>query len=60
MFSNNLSAIEGVSIYPMIGLAIFVTIFTLWIIYALRLDKKEVEELENLPLDSSTNENNQK
>jgi Ca2+/Na+ antiporter len=60
MFSNYLSSIEDVSIYPLIGLFIFVPIFALWLIYALRLDKKQIEELENLPLDSSTNENNQK
>ncbi|MBX2976557.1 MAG: cbb3-type cytochrome c oxidase subunit 3 [Ignavibacteriaceae bacterium] len=60
MFSNYLSSIKDISIFPLIGLFIFVPFFTAWIVYALRISKKEIQKLENLPFESSNNDNNQK
>lgn len=60
MLSNLLSSIEDISIFPIIGLFIFIPIFAMWVVYALKLDKKEVERMGNLPLDSNENDSNQK
>ncbi|MBU1095717.1 MAG: CcoQ/FixQ family Cbb3-type cytochrome c oxidase assembly chaperone [Ignavibacteriae bacterium HGW-Ignavibacteriae-2] len=52
MFSNNLSSIEGVSVYAIISLIIFVTFFigiTIWVIKA---DKNYLNHMENLPLEN--------
>ncbi|HZH67562.1 MAG TPA: CcoQ/FixQ family Cbb3-type cytochrome c oxidase assembly chaperone [Chitinophagales bacterium] len=49
--SNYLSTIEGVGIYPVISLVLFVAFFTLATLWALRLNSKEVEHIERLPLD---------
>lgn len=48
---DNLTTIDGVEIYPIISLVIFVLFFTGVIINTLRVDKKEIEALENMPLD---------
>ena len=51
MFSNNLSTIEDVSIFPIIGLVIFFLIFVFVIIRVLKTDKKYINKMENLPLE---------
>jgi hypothetical protein len=50
-FINYLKSIEGVSIYPIITLLIFVTIFVLAIILVMAKDKKTINEIKNLPLE---------
>ncbi len=47
---DNLATIDGVEIYPVISLLIFVGFFTGVLIWALRVDKKRVEVLEQIPL----------
>ena len=49
-FINYLKSIDGVSIYPIITLIIFVSIFILATILALSKDKKTIDEIKNLPL----------
>lgn len=52
MFSNYLSSIEGVSVYAIISLIIFVAFFigvTIWVINA---DKNYLTHMENLPLEN--------
>lgn len=49
-FINYLKSIDGVSIYPIITLVIFVTIFILATILVLAKDKKTIDEIKNLPL----------
>ena len=51
MFSNNLSTIEDVSIFPIIGLVIFFLIFVFVIIRVLKTDKKYINKMGNLPLE---------
>jgi hypothetical protein len=53
-FSNYLSSIENVSIYPVITLIIFLTVFIGAVIWILTRDKEYISELENIPLDNST------
>lgn len=52
MFNNYLQAIEGVEIYPVIGLIIFLVVFTSVVIWVLRIDKNYLREAERLPLDN--------
>jgi hypothetical protein len=53
-FSNYLSSIENVSIYPVITLIIFLTVFIGAVIWILTRDKEYISELENIPLENST------
>ena len=50
-FINYLKSIDGVSIYPIITLLIFVTIFVLAVILVMAKDKKTIDEIKNLPLE---------
>ena len=50
-FSTYLEKIVGVSIYPVISLILFVTIFALVTLWIFSIDKKEIERIEKLPLD---------
>ncbi|MBP7239094.1 MAG: hypothetical protein KBA14_02635 [Saprospiraceae bacterium] len=49
-FSSYLEQIAGVSIYPIISLVMFVVFFTGVMIWIYSIDKKEIEHMENLPL----------
>jgi cbb3-type cytochrome oxidase subunit 3 len=58
MFRNNLESIEGVAIYPMFSLLVFVIFFAIVFVWAARSDKKHMEEMSRVPLannDESTN-----
>ncbi len=59
MLSDHFSGIEGISLYPVISL-IFCFIFFAAAIYKVaRLDKKYLTRMENLPLETfSENKNN--
>lgn len=52
-FSNYLSSIENVSIYPIITLIIFFTVFVGAVIWIYTRDKDYISELENIPLDNN-------
>lgn len=54
---EHLNNIEGVSIYPIISLAIFFVFFIVLIIWALRTDKNYLIKMGNLPLESSSPDN---
>lgn len=47
---DNLTTIDGVEIYPIISLVIFVVFFTGIIVRALKEDNKKVEAMEQMPL----------
>ncbi|MBU2492057.1 MAG: cbb3-type cytochrome c oxidase subunit 3 [Bacteroidetes bacterium] len=51
MFSNYLSSIKDVSIFPIIGIIIFFLVFIFVIIKIIRADKKYLTKMENLPLE---------
>lgn len=51
-FSTYLEQIMGVSIYPVVSLILFVGFFTGVLIWIYRIDKKELEHVEKLPLDN--------
>ncbi len=47
---ENLATIDGVEIYPIISLVVFITFFTGVLLWAIRVDKKRIEILERIPL----------
>ncbi len=49
--ANYLSTIDGVAIYPVISLVMFVTFFVLVTLWIFRMNSKELEHIERLPLD---------
>ncbi len=58
---NTLEQIRGVEIYPIISLLIFFTFFVLVTYMVVKTDKKEIEEISNMPLDDKSdlqNKNN--
>ena len=52
-FMHYLSNIQGVSIYPIISLLMFVVFFLVLFFRVRRMDKTEIEELRNIPLDNN-------
>lgn len=49
---EHLANIEGINIYPIISLLIFFIFFIALLYYVKKMDKKKVEEISQLPLDS--------
>ncbi|MCL4548234.1 MAG: cytochrome C oxidase Cbb3 [Bacteroidetes bacterium] len=58
MFSEHLSKIEGIEIYPIISMIIFISLFLFTLVWVFRLDKKYISKMENLPLDSNLENEN--
>lgn len=52
MFNNYLQAIEGIEIYPVIGLIIFLIIFISVVVWVMKVDKNYISKAERLPLDN--------
>ena len=55
MIRNYLQSIDGVEVYPLISLIIFVLFFAVIFIWMLKIDKKYIKEMEELPLKSDHN-----
>lgn len=55
--SNLLENIEGIQIYYIVGLLIFVTLFIVISIRTIRMPKKEVEKIKNSILNDNETEN---
>ncbi len=58
MYKAILQSISGIEIWPMIGLTIFLSIFAVVTIWVVRLDKKEVNRMANIPLEDNELTNN--
>ena len=50
MARNVLETVQGIEIFPIISLVIFVGFFALMLTYVVTMSKDKVEELENMPL----------
>ena len=48
---HNLTSIDGVSIYPIISLVTFFTVFAVMLIIVIRMKKKDISEIEKFPLE---------
>ena len=57
MIRNLLQSIEGVEIYPLISLLVFIIFFVVILVWMFRIDKNYIKEMEQLPLDSNNNRN---
>jgi len=57
MFKETLQTINHVEIYALIGFLIFFTFFIFVSIQAFRMNKDEVDQISNMPLDDSVVEN---
>lgn len=56
--SNVLENIQGIQIFYIIGLLIFVLLFVVILIRTVRMPKKETEEIKNSILDDDETEDN--
>lgn len=50
---HHMETISGIEIYPIISFIIFFTFFVFVLIYVVRADKKTIEEIANIPLNSN-------
>ncbi len=51
-FIHYMEKITGVSVYALISFALFSFIFTIMTVWAIKADKKMIEEMRNIPLDN--------
>lgn len=50
MYKDVLRSIDGIEIFPILSLIIFVLFFTVLMIYILKVDKKFISDMKDLPL----------
>lgn len=55
--SHYLQSIDGISIYPIISLIIFLGLFIGISIWALNIDKKDIQSMSHMPLDDDNSYN---
>ncbi len=53
MYKELLQSIEGIELYPVISMFIFLALFAGVVIWIVKLDKKYIKEVEALPLDNN-------
>ena len=53
MYSDILRRIAGIEIFPVISLLLFVSVFTVVLVWTVRLDATRIGSLERLPLDDA-------
>lgn len=51
MYKETLRSIDGVSLFPVIAIIIFIVFFLLVLFFTFRMDKKHVFQFASLPLD---------
>jgi cytochrome c oxidase cbb3-type subunit IV len=51
MYKFVLQGIENIEVWPIIALILFLSVFTIGVIFAVTADKKYIDHMENLPLD---------
>jgi len=56
MYKDVLRAIAGIDTFPVISLVLFVTTFTLVVLWVLHMDRESADRLAALPLDASASE----
>ena len=55
MFSNYLGSIEGIEVYPIIGLTLFLLVFIGVVVRIYKMDKTHILKMSNLPLEEHAN-----
>ncbi len=56
MFKHYFELIEGIEFYAIFSLLLFFSFFILCIVWIIKLDKKYIKKMENLPLESNESE----
>ena len=56
---HHMETIAGIEIFPLISLIIFFVFFLALTIYVIKADKKVINEIANIPLDSKNSEDEQ-
>ncbi|HQY21092.1 MAG TPA: CcoQ/FixQ family Cbb3-type cytochrome c oxidase assembly chaperone [Ignavibacteria bacterium] len=51
MFKHYFEIIEGIDIYPIFSLLVFLIFFSMTIVFILKSDKEYIKEMSNLPLE---------
>ncbi|HSL89071.1 MAG TPA: hypothetical protein VK870_07205 [Ignavibacteriaceae bacterium] len=51
MIRDVLQSVEGISLYPIISMIIFVLFFAILIIWMIKVDKNYIKKMSNLPLE---------
>ena len=51
MYKETLRAIDGIGVFPVVSLLLFVTVFAVALVGVLRMDRGVVARLASLPLD---------
>ncbi|GJQ33015.1 MAG: hypothetical protein HBSAPP04_18540 [Ignavibacteriaceae bacterium] len=51
MKQDVLTSIEGITIFPIIGLVIFVVFFAFVIYHVMKMPKEKIDEIGKIPLD---------
>lgn len=59
MFKNTLETIDGIGIYPMFSLLVFLIFFIAMFIWVIKADKKYLEEMSHAPLTKNDELNKQ-
>jgi hypothetical protein len=49
--------IDNVNVYPLFSLFVFFLFFVILLFFVIKMDKKRVEHLSNIPLDNEIKEN---
>ena len=57
MFKEMLNSIEGISIYPIISLIVFVLFFVIILFWMFKVDKTYIKKMENLPFEKDEKNN---
>ncbi|HCY76137.1 MAG TPA: CcoQ/FixQ family Cbb3-type cytochrome c oxidase assembly chaperone [Ignavibacteriales bacterium] len=52
MYKELLQSIEGIAVYPIISLIVFVLFFAIILLWMFKVDKNYIKKMENLPLDN--------
>ena len=52
MYNEILQATENISVYPLISLLIFVLFFVSLLVWVIKADKKYINKMSSLPLES--------
>ena len=57
MIKEFLQSVEGVSVYPIISLIVFVLFFVIILVWMLKVDKNYIKKMENLPFEKEEDNN---
>ncbi|MDP6922122.1 MAG: CcoQ/FixQ family Cbb3-type cytochrome c oxidase assembly chaperone [Lutibacter sp.] len=52
---HNMAGIDGVEIYPIISMLLFFMVFVGMLVFVMKLPKRKIEEVSQLPLDNDNN-----